>query len=161
MIGYHNVNSLRNKIEAYIVGICKNLEIDIICTDETKFGCSLLNSVYLKLMNINIHLLKDRSSHQRCSIQKGALRNFTKFTGKHLCQSLFFNKVAGLLEQWFIIFACRPPKFLKSDSHLLKRVGFISFKRRILKMMKNAFYFMLKAHFVLKIFNFLPDSWVM
>ena len=23
-------------------------------------------------------------------------RNFTKFTGKHLCQSLFFNKVAGL-----------------------------------------------------------------
>ena len=22
-------------------------------------------------------------------------RNLTKFTGKHLCQSLFFNKVAG------------------------------------------------------------------
>ena len=36
-----------------------------------------------------------RSSHQRCSIRKGVLRNFTKFTGKHLCQSLFFNKVAG------------------------------------------------------------------
>ena len=28
--------------------------------------------------------------------KKGVLRNFTKFTGKHLCQSLFFNKVAGL-----------------------------------------------------------------
>ena len=28
--------------------------------------------------------------------KKGALRNFAKFTGKHLCQSLFFNKVAGL-----------------------------------------------------------------
>ena len=27
--------------------------------------------------------------------KKGVLRNFTKFTGKHLCQSLFFNKVAG------------------------------------------------------------------
>ena len=37
-----------------------------------------------------------RSSHQRCSIWKGVLRNFIKFTGKHLCQSLFFNKVAGL-----------------------------------------------------------------
>ena len=36
-----------------------------------------------------------RSSHQRCSLKKGVLRNFTKFTGKHLCQSLFFNKVAG------------------------------------------------------------------
>ena len=31
-----------------------------------------------------------------CSIRKGVLRNFAKFTGKHLCQSLFFNKVAGL-----------------------------------------------------------------
>ena len=37
-----------------------------------------------------------RSSHQRCSIKKGVLRNFTKFKGKHLSQSLFFNKVAGL-----------------------------------------------------------------
>ena len=36
-----------------------------------------------------------RSSHQRCSIKKGALRNFAKFTGKHLCQSLFFNKVVN------------------------------------------------------------------
>ena len=27
---------------------------------------------------------------------KGVLRNFTKFTGKHLCQILIFNKVAGL-----------------------------------------------------------------
>ena len=25
--------------------------------------------------------------------KEGVLRNFTKFTGKHLCQSLFFNKV--------------------------------------------------------------------
>ena len=24
------------------------------------------------------------------------LKNFAKFTGKHLCQSLFFNKAAGL-----------------------------------------------------------------
>ena len=36
-----------------------------------------------------------RSSRQRCSVKKGVLRNFLKFTGKHLCQSLFFNKVAG------------------------------------------------------------------
>ena len=27
--------------------------------------------------------------------KKRFLRNFAKFTGKHLCQSLFFNKVAG------------------------------------------------------------------
>ena len=28
--------------------------------------------------------------------KKGVLRNFAKFIGKHLWQSLFFNKVAGL-----------------------------------------------------------------
>ena len=28
-----------------------------------------------------------RSSHRRCSLRKGVLRNFVKFTGKHLCQS--------------------------------------------------------------------------
>ena len=40
-------------------------------------------------------LTLSKSSHQRCSVEKGVLRNFAKFTGKHLCQSLFFNKVAG------------------------------------------------------------------
>ena len=37
-----------------------------------------------------------KSSQQRCSIKKGVLRNFTKFIGKPLCQSLFFSKVTGL-----------------------------------------------------------------
>ena len=42
-----------------------------------------------------IHWALYRSSHQRCSVRKGDFRNFTKFTGKHLCHSLFFDKVAG------------------------------------------------------------------
>ena len=33
---------------------------------------------------------------QRCSVEKVFFRNFTKFTGKRLCQSLFFNNVADL-----------------------------------------------------------------
>ena len=28
--------------------------------------------------------------------KKGVFKNFAKVTGKHLCQSLFLNKVAGL-----------------------------------------------------------------
>ena len=36
----------------------------------------------------------ERSSQRRCSVTKGFLRNFANFTGKHLCQSLFFNKIA-------------------------------------------------------------------
>ena len=38
----------------------------------------------------------DRSSHWRYSVKKGVLKNFAKFTGKNLCQSLLFNKVAGV-----------------------------------------------------------------
>ena len=37
-----------------------------------------------------------RSSRPEVFYKKGVLRNFIKFTGKHLCQSLFFNKGAGL-----------------------------------------------------------------
>ena len=37
------------------------------------------------------------TSQQRWSVQKGILRKvFSKFTGKHLCQRLYFNKVEGL-----------------------------------------------------------------
>ena len=36
-----------------------------------------------------------RSSRPEVFYENGALRNFTKFTVKHLYQSLFFNKVAG------------------------------------------------------------------
>ena len=43
------------------------------------------------------------------------------------------------------------------DSHLPKKIIFICFKESCLKMMKNNFYFILKALFVLKIFKFL--SW--
>ena len=37
-----------------------------------------------------------RSSRQSCSVNKDVLKNFAKFTGKHLCQSITFDKVAGL-----------------------------------------------------------------
>ena len=37
-----------------------------------------------------------RRSRREVFCKKGVLENFTKFTGKHLCWSLFFNKVAGL-----------------------------------------------------------------
>ena len=32
----------------------------------------------------------------KCSLKNGVLKNFAKFTGKHLCRNLFFNKVAGV-----------------------------------------------------------------
>ena len=58
-----------------------------------------------------------RSSDQRCSIEKGVLKNFAKFTGKYLCQSLFFNTVAGLrpttLLKKRLWYRCFPMNFVK------------------------------------------------
>ena len=42
-----------------------------------------------------------RSNCPEVLCKKGVLRNFAKFTAKHLCQSLFFNKVAGLRQNTF------------------------------------------------------------
>ena len=65
-----------------------------------------------------------RSSHQRCSIKIGFLKNFTKLTGKKLSQSLFYNKVAGLRpvillallkkRLWRICFPVNFVKFLRT-----------------------------------------------
>ena len=56
-----------------------------------------------------------RSSHQRFSVKKGVLRNFAKFTGKHLCRSLFFNKVAGLrpVTYFWSVFSCIGTEYRK------------------------------------------------
>ena len=47
---------------------------------------------------------------------------------------------------------------LKSDSHLLKKNWFICFNESPLKMIENAFYFILKALFGFNIFKFF--SWL-
>ena len=42
--------------------------------------------------------------------KKGVLKNLTKFTGKHLCQSLFFNKVCNFIKN------IRPATLLKKET---------------------------------------------
>ena len=52
--------------------------------------------------------------------KKAVLKNFSKFTGKNLCRSLFFNKVAGL----------RPATLLKKGlCHRSFSVNFAKFLR--------------------------------
>ena len=63
-------------------------------------------------MRIHLH----RSSHWRCSIERGVLENFAKFTGKHLCQSLFIKK--GL---WHRCFPVNFAKFLRA--HFLQNTS--------------------------------------
>ena len=53
-------------------------------------------------------------------MKKGVLKNVTKFTGKNLCQGLFFNKVTGL----------RPATLLKKRLwHRCLPVNFVTFLR--------------------------------
>ena len=66
-------------------------------------------------------LQKYRSSQLELFCRKGVLRNFEKFRGKHLCQSLLFNKVAGLrtvalLKKrfWYTCFPVNFSKFRKT-----------------------------------------------
>ena len=77
---------------------------------------------FSKIVLVDLHSssIDYRSSYQRCSVKKGVLTNFTKFTGKRLCQSLFFNKVTGL----------RPATLLKERLwHRSFPVNFVKFLR--------------------------------
>ena len=47
------------------------------------------------MMQEQAYFSRNRSSHRRCSVKKAVFRKLAKCARKHLCQSLFFNKVAG------------------------------------------------------------------
>ena len=73
------------------------------------------------IYTINYVIVKTRSSRSEVFCKKGVPVNFAKFTGKHLCQSLFSNKVAGLrpatlLKQrlWHRCFLVNFAKFLRT-----------------------------------------------
>ena len=57
--------------------------------------------MFLKYSSIHIQdpiqycYQNERSSRSDVFCKKDVLKNFAKFTGKYLCQTLFFNKVAG------------------------------------------------------------------
>ena len=65
-----------------------------------------------------------RSSRPEVFYKKRVLRDFAKFTGKHLCQSLFFDKVAVKRRLWHRCFPvdfatfliCKIAPFLQSIS---------------------------------------------
>ena len=46
------------------------------------------------LWKITVFILAEAATE--CSLKKSVLKDFAKITGKHLCQGLFFNKVAGV-----------------------------------------------------------------
>ena len=55
----------------------------------------VLTVTCLRLRKDDIFIKRNISSQRRCSVEKSVLKKYAKFIGKHLCQSLFFNEVAG------------------------------------------------------------------
>ena len=59
-------------------------------------GCFKMSVIFSKNEKPKKNLIPPEAVVRRCSVNKGVLKNFTKLTGKHLCQSLSFNKFVGL-----------------------------------------------------------------
>ena len=55
-----------------------------------------LVNFYKLQLNQTVTFLVPEAATGGVLLRKGVSRNFTKFTGKGLCQILFFNKSAGL-----------------------------------------------------------------
>ena len=57
-------------------------------------------------------------------MKKGNLRNFAKFTGKHLCQSLSFNRPATLFKKEALaqVFSCEFCEISKKSFDYRKRL---------------------------------------
>ena len=62
-----------------------------------------LQTFYRKIIYNFVWIYLGRGSRPDVFFKKGVLRNIGKLTGKYLCQSLFFNKVAGLCKKrdWY------------------------------------------------------------
>ena len=75
---------------------------------EEAFKISVTNSI------------KIRSSRPEVFCKKDVLSNFTKFTGKHLYQSLLFNRPATLLKKrlWHRRFPVNFVKFLRTPFYI-------------------------------------------
>ena len=86
-----------NTYDRYFVRVSHILRLDKITTKYDKRVKYLQHCA--RLLCDNQFII--RSSHPEVFCKKAVLRNFAKFTGKHLCQSLFFNKVAGLSLQLY------------------------------------------------------------
>ena len=90
-----NSNVMHNKIFQH--NVCRILPNR--CLYKQKISFLIQKWDHCKTMKTQNR--KNRSSRPEVFCEKGFFRNFAKFTGKHLCQNLFFNKVppASLLKK--------------------------------------------------------------
>ena len=81
-----------------------------------------------------MYLITGRRSHRRCSMEKGVLKNFTIFTEKHLCRSLFLIKLKASLRPATLLkkrlqHRCFPVMFFCEYCEILKNTYFVEHLR--------------------------------
>ena len=89
------LQSLFNKV-ADLTPILKNIYQRLLLHYTHTIHCYLSVLLYIQHFFRHHHSYYSEAVVRRRSIKRGVLRNFAEFTGKHLCQSLFFNKVVGI-----------------------------------------------------------------
>ena len=91
--------------------------ISLFCWNEISKKSSIKEDTR-KMKNCKANHILERSSHRRCSVREDVLRNFAKFTGKHLCQGLFLSGPDGCnfikKRLWHRSFSENFPKFLRT-----------------------------------------------
>ena len=96
-----------------------------------------------------------RSSHKRCSITIGVLKKFAIFTGRHLCQSLFFNKVAGLEAlSTEHLRETASDIFLYKESHGINEIVHLKFVKSVTSWKRSEF-----GVFLIRIFSYSIQIW--
>ena len=127
---HQNVNSLFRKLVWWCPPLIKSscLFKACVCTNKKLVKVEFINppsnrgvnndndiyTVIFKwvLQGIFINLI-GRSSHLRWSLKRGILKDFSKFTAKHLCQSAFFKKVTDLTAKFTAKHLCQSAFFKK------------------------------------------------
>ena len=110
----HDVQSNVHQIIHLSQYVPEQLDVEVAFTCPIHFSNSLRGYIFFK------NLLLAEAATRGAVCKKGILRNFAKFTGKHLCQSPLFNKVAGLRDA---------PLFKKRPWHKCFPVNLVKFLR--------------------------------
>ena len=80
-----------------------------------RFYKNYFKACHGRALALFLHGVMFRSSHQRCSMKKDVLRNFSEFTGKHLCHSLCLGLQLYLKKRlWHRCFPVNLEKFLRT-----------------------------------------------
>ena len=107
--------------------------------ENKKKTCVILTSWDLEnLMRIRTLKIVRSSLRRKCYFKKAALKNFAKFTGRHLFWSLLFNNIVDLRHE--TLFKKRPQRRcfpLNFVKFLRTPIFYSTFERQLLNCNKN------------------------